>query len=61
MLLPLAEAKDNIESARIVVESHIRDSSGAYRVNAIQISEHLSAALIRIEALENLELRGLDG
>lgn len=55
MLLPLAGAKDDIERARVVIESHIRDSSGAYRTNAIQISEHLSAAVTRIEALENIE------
>lgn len=55
MLLPLAEAKDDIERARVIIESHIRDSSGAYRTNCIQISELLTSALHRIEALENLE------
>ncbi|MFQ2875115.1 hypothetical protein ACLILY_07165 [Mycobacterium sp. MS3] len=56
MLLPLAGAKDDIERARVVIESHIRDTNeGAYRTNCIQISELLTSALHRIEALENIE------
>ncbi|POX82186.1 hypothetical protein C3477_26905 [Mycobacterium kansasii] len=56
MLLPLPEAIEHIEKARVIVESHIRDSNeGAYRTNAIQISERLTEALHRIEALENLD------